>query len=220
MTDSAHLISATPAPHTPATVCSDRSAVPDPADRLLEQTETPVSSAALRLSSGRRYELEAGSPVDHLIVRARSGEVVLRIDVSDAGPVLSFKAAQLELTATGHVAIRGESVEISAERDLSLASGGDQHDLVAGARHSRIEGEDRLEASSIAIQASAGALRAKACEGIYLDADRIGLNDDPLPQPFPWSSLADDLAREEAVLPAPPSPAAPRPIPLPPPGDR
>jgi hypothetical protein len=27
---------------------------------------------------------------------------------------------------------------------------------------------------------------------IALDGEHIGLNDDPLPQPFPWSALADE----------------------------
>jgi hypothetical protein len=162
------------------------------AERVLDGILVPVDRAMVPLSSGRIVELEAGERSDRVVVRARGGEIVLRIEVSDAGPILSFAAAELELVATGKVAIRGRSVEVSAEEELALNAGGDRSDRVGGTRHARIGGEDRLEAGEIAMQASDGALRAKACEGIHLDGERIGLNDDPLPTPFPWSRIATE----------------------------
>lgn len=162
------------------------------AERVLDGILVPVDRAMVPLSSGRVVELEAGERSDRVVIRARGGEIVLRIDVSDAGPVLSFAAAELELVASGRIAIRGGSVEIAAEEELALKAGGDRTDTVGGTRHARIGGEDRLEASEIAMQASDGALRAKACDGIHLDGERIGLNDDPLPTPFPWSRIATE----------------------------
>ncbi|WP_437745951.1 hypothetical protein WMF39_13590 [Sorangium sp. So ce1504] len=52
----------------------------------------PVPSATVSLSSGRRYEMEVTSAGDRLVVRGRTGEIVLQMEITDAGPVLSFAA--------------------------------------------------------------------------------------------------------------------------------
>ncbi|WP_437290346.1 hypothetical protein [Sorangium sp. So ce406] len=51
-----------------------------------------VSSATVSLSSGRRYEIEATLSGDRLVVRGRDGELVLQMEITEAGPVLSFSA--------------------------------------------------------------------------------------------------------------------------------
>lgn len=147
--------------------------------------------ASLMLTSGRTYELTAGDEADRLVVRARSGEVVLRIEITDTGPLLRFSGADVSFEGTARLSLRAGSVEVHAGEALVLRSDGALVEHVKGDRHARIDGEDRLEASSIAIQASEGSLCAKAQGDIRLDGDRIGLNDDPLPSPFPWSALAE-----------------------------
>lgn len=52
----------------------------------------PVPSATISLSSGRRYEMEATLGGDRLVVRGRTGEIILQMEITDAGPVLSFAA--------------------------------------------------------------------------------------------------------------------------------
>ncbi|WP_437930395.1 hypothetical protein WMF37_14450 [Sorangium sp. So ce291] len=51
-----------------------------------------VPSATVSLSSGRRYMIEAAPSGDRLVVRGRDGELVLQMEITDAGPVLSFSA--------------------------------------------------------------------------------------------------------------------------------
>ncbi|MGK3981739.1 hypothetical protein WME99_01785 [Sorangium sp. So ce136] len=51
-----------------------------------------VPSATVSLSSGRRYMIEATPSGDRLVVRGRDGELVLQMEITDAGPVLSFSA--------------------------------------------------------------------------------------------------------------------------------
>lgn len=163
----------------------------DATEQLLDHVEAPTSTASVTLTSGRTYELTAGDEADRLVIRARSGEVVLRIELTDQGPLLRFSGAEVALEATERVSIRGRTVEVHAEESLGLRSDGALVERVGGDRHARIDGEDRLEAASIAIQASEGALCAKAQGDIRLDGDRIGLNDAPLPSPFAWSALAE-----------------------------
>ncbi|WP_437970307.1 hypothetical protein WMF04_13860 [Sorangium sp. So ce260] len=71
----------------------------------------PVPSATVVLSSGRRYEMEADVAGDRLIVRGRNGEIVLQMEITDAGPVLSFAAPDGERPGARRGARRGESSE-------------------------------------------------------------------------------------------------------------
>ncbi|WP_437281414.1 hypothetical protein WME90_12885 [Sorangium sp. So ce375] len=52
----------------------------------------PVPSATISLASGRRYEMEATLAGDRLVVRGKNGEIILQMEITDAGPVLSFAA--------------------------------------------------------------------------------------------------------------------------------
>ncbi|WP_437602286.1 hypothetical protein WMF28_11720 [Sorangium sp. So ce590] len=69
----------------------------------------PVPSATVLLSSGRRYEMEAAVAGDRLIVRGRDGEIVLQMEITDAGPVLSFAAPDGERPGPRRGARGGES---------------------------------------------------------------------------------------------------------------
>ena len=70
-----------PAPHAPSAAVEGSTS-----ESLLDRVEPAVDAASVLLSSGRRVELEAGPDVDRLIVRARGGQIVLRIAVGDDGP--------------------------------------------------------------------------------------------------------------------------------------
>jgi hypothetical protein len=163
-----------------------------PAPSLLDQIEPTVERASLTLASGRRYDLEAGRDGDRLVVRSRGGDVVLRIEVTDAGPVLSFSGATLDLEATRRLRLSAREVSIEATEDLALAAGGSVMETIGGTHHTRVKGDERVEAANVQLQASSGGVGVRAMNRIALDGAHIGLNDDPLPQPFPWSAIADD----------------------------
>ncbi|XXX80487.1 hypothetical protein WMF30_17135 [Sorangium sp. So ce134] len=69
----------------------------------------PVPSATVVLSSGRRYDIEAAAAGDRLIVRGKNGEIVLQMEITDAGPVLSFAAPDGERPGSRRGPRRGES---------------------------------------------------------------------------------------------------------------
>jgi hypothetical protein len=158
----------------------------------LDDVEAPLGAASVTLVSGRRYELEAGSDADRVTIRGRTGEVVLRIEVTDAGPVLSFSGASIEIAATRRLHLAAEEVAIDARRDLALSSGGSLEERIGGHHHTHVAGDERLEAASVEIQANTGAVGVRAMGRIGLDGEHIGLNDDPMPQPFGWSAIADE----------------------------
>jgi hypothetical protein len=159
---------------------------------LLDEIDAPVPAAAVTLTSGRRYDLEAGADADRLVIRARGGEVVLRIEVTDAGPVLSFSGASIDLEATRRLRVAAQEVSIEAKGDVALSAGGSLRETVAGDHHTRVAGDERVEAANVQLQANVGGVGVRAMERIALDGEHVGLNDDPLPRPFEWSQIAGE----------------------------
>jgi hypothetical protein len=157
---------------------------------LFDEIEAPVPTAAVMLTSGRRYDLEAGDDADRLVIRARGGEVVLRIEVTDAGPVLSFSGASLDLHATRRLRMTAQEVSIEATADLAISAGGSLRETVGGDHHTKVAGAERVEAAVVEVQASKGAVGVRAMGPIALDGEHIGLNDAPVPEPFAWSGIA------------------------------
>jgi len=159
---------------------------------LLERVDTPQDSADLTLTSGRRYELRADGDRDQVTIRSSEGNIVLRIEVTDAGPVLSFSGASIDLVATRKLRFEAEDLALQAKRNMTVETGGSLHEKIHGDHHTRVDGNEQLEAAAVELQANTKAVAVRAMENITLDGERIGLNDDPLPQPFSWSKLAED----------------------------
>jgi hypothetical protein len=161
-------------------------------DAVLDHVEAPASAATVTLTSGRRYELSAGGDADRITIRSGAGEIVLRIEVTDAGPVLSFTGASVELSATRRVQIAAEEISIKATKDLSLAAGGSLREHIGEDHHTQVAGDERLEAANVEVQANLGTVGVRAMGRIALDGEHIGLNDDPAPHPFGWSEIGPD----------------------------
>ena len=156
---------------------------------ILDIVDQAPTWGEVLLSSGRRCAMEAKPDGDRLTVRARNGQVMLRVTLTDAGPVLFFESADVELRAARSLVLEGETVEVRANA-LRTRVAGDVDERVDGARHTRIGGVDRLEAASLQTQANDGAIELKAAGRIALDGEHIGLNDDTCPRPFGWSAIA------------------------------
>jgi hypothetical protein len=161
----------------------------DIVEELLDSVETGATEQTVTLRSGRRVELESGaaSPVDRIVVRSPSGRVLLRVAVGEHGPLLSFESAEIALSARRKLAVSAPEVNIAAERLSTTA--GERVEHVSGSRHTRIAGDERLEAAAVDIQASDASVRVRAMDHVAIDADHIGLNDMPCPEPFDWSAL-------------------------------
>lgn len=168
----------------------------DPSGPALDEVDAPLESSQITLTSGRRYELEAGGEKDRLTIRGRGGAVILRIEVTDEGPILSFSSAAVELTSTRRLHLCADEIAIEAKRDLTVAVGGALRENVGGDHHLRVGGDERVEAAAIELQANAKSVGVRAMGKIALDGEHIGLNDDPAPQPFPWSEIADGPAEQ------------------------
>lgn len=192
------VLSAAPRSGYTGTVNEERRAIP-PVETVhaehprpvLDEIDAPLESSQVTLTSGRRYELETAGEKDRLTIRARGGAVILRIEVTDDGPILSFTSAAVELTSTRRLHLCADEIELETKRDLRLAVGGALTETVGGDHHLRVNGAERVEASAIELQANTKSVAVRAMGKIALDGEHIGLNDDPAPQPFPWSEIAD-----------------------------
>lgn len=149
---------------------------------ILEQVDPPLHHVALE--SGRSVAIAPTADGDRIEVRGRQGEVVLRILVGENGPILSFESAAIEVQSRGDLSLSGRNVHLSAANDLRVD--------VGGVQHTRVAGPSRLEAETVELQANDGDFSIRAREDVKVDAERIGLNDNPLPQPFAWSAPASE----------------------------
>ncbi len=162
-------------------------------ESIMKFVEVGTGAADVTLRSGRRFELQSGATVDTLTVRSASGCVLLRVTVGDNGPLLSFDSADITLSARHRLTLSAPEVAISA-RELQVHAGSSEH-IVDGHRHTVVRGQERLEASSVEIQANERDIRIRAMQHIALDGEHIGLNDDPCPAPFPWSAAQEDSSK-------------------------
>jgi hypothetical protein len=140
--------------------------------------------------------MSAGAEQDRITVRDPRGDLVLRIDFGAKGATLELGRPELELRASGKLTLAARDIALRAERDLELSVGRDVRETVAGARHTRVLGADRLEAEAVELQANVDSVRVRAMGAIALDGEHIGLNDDPCPHPFEWSAIARDGSTE------------------------
>jgi len=168
-----------------------------PSHPLLEQAELPVREANVTLGSGRRYCIEAGEgSADRLVVRGSDGDVVLAILITDEGPVLRFRSAALELSATEELRLEASRVHVHSTGDLHIDAAGSLLQEAGRDHHLRVGGDHRVEARALEMQASTGHVEVRAMHRIALDGEHIGLNDDPVPRPFSWSSLSEPESSE------------------------
>jgi len=139
-------------------------------------------------------EIESGERADLLTVRSPRGEVVLRVEVTDSGPVLHFRSAAIDVCATDRLELSGAAVAIRSAGDIDVECSGAMRERIGGSRHARVSGNVELEAAGVQMQANESSFAIRAAETIALDGEHIGLNDDPAPAPFLWSAIAGNSA--------------------------
>jgi hypothetical protein len=93
---------------------------------MLPEELTPGDSRReLGLASGRSVVCRSGpESIDEITLRGPEGEVLLEVALTPAGPVLRFRAAQVQLDCTGAVEVRCESFHVQAGEMTLEASRG------------------------------------------------------------------------------------------------
>jgi hypothetical protein len=171
-------------------------APPTSVEGLLENVAPAVNEGSITLLSGRRVEAEATPEGDRLCVRAPGGAVVLTVLVTDAGPVLRFESAALELAAARKVSVTCERFDVVATEGASLTTGGDLVERIGGGATRDVTGAAKLSGAQVEVEARRGDIRAHANDDVDLKGERIRLNCDEAPMASTWDEF---IARARAA---------------------
>jgi len=91
-------------------------------EQLKLQTEEATDRRELYLREGRTLSIESAGSDELVEVRSSSGQVELRIRLTEEGPVLQMESARLELKASEAVEIHSRRIELKATETLQLSS--------------------------------------------------------------------------------------------------
>jgi uncharacterized protein (DUF2345 family) len=126
-----------------------------------------TQETAMVLASGRTIDVD--SATDTITFRAPSGACLLKVTLTDTGPILAFAAATLEVSARD-LRLRAERIDmvagsmaITSEEGLSVTAGGD-----------------------LALEAKRGGVRIAANDDVDVEGERVRLNCEDPPMPASW----------------------------------
>jgi hypothetical protein len=85
------------------------------------------------LPLGRRVVVHVGGSDAAIEVRSPEGEIEVRIEVTQAGPVVRLRGARLEIESPDAVAVRCQRLEIAASERAEIRSEGDVKVAAGGA---------------------------------------------------------------------------------------
>ena len=93
-----------------------------PKEQLKEQAEETSDRREVYLREGRTLSVESAGSDELVEIRSSSGQVEVRIKLTEEGPVLQMESVRLQLKASESVEIASKRVEITATETLQLAS--------------------------------------------------------------------------------------------------
>lgn len=110
-------------------------------EELEHQTEEASDRREIYLRDGKTLTVETTGTDELVEIRSSSGQLELRIKLTEEGPVLQMESARLSLKASEAVEIESKRVEIKATESLQLRS---ENEIKADA-----EGEVRINGKTI-----------------------------------------------------------------------
>lgn len=163
--------------------------------------KTALAPRAVVLPSGRAIEVQSEGDADILRFRAPSGECVLTIHLSDAGPVVRVAAADLEVRTAKRLSLDCEEFQLRASKAAAIDVGGDLRERVGGTAHRVARGEAILEAQHVRVEARPGGIELRANDDVRVTGERVLLNSDDPPMPLTWEEYeARRIERETKLL--------------------
>lgn len=147
-----------------------------PANAIAESSPERTST----LSHGRSLEVAIdGSGVDRIVVRSRTGELELAVEIGPNGPRLRVQAVDIELNATRRLDISCETLQVHARRSIEIAA----------------EEQLKLAGGDVDVRAPSGEISLTANDDIAARGERILLNSDAPPLPLTWAEFHKRQAR-------------------------
>ena len=78
----------------------------------------------IQLDSGRQVVIHSNENEELLEVVETEGEVILKVRLTDAGPVISVQGTHLELKSTETLTLESKKIKIKAEEEVGVESKG------------------------------------------------------------------------------------------------
>ena len=94
-------------------------------EQLKHQAEESSDRREVYLREGRTLTVEGSGSEELVEIRSSSGQVEVRIRLTEEGPVLQMESARLQLKASEAVEIESRQVTIKATETLQLTSESD-----------------------------------------------------------------------------------------------
>lgn len=157
-------------PHDPSSASPPSTAPP---------RDVPADSEAgtLQLASGRSLQWQAlDDGTEHVRIHGVGGEVELHVALTEDGPRLRFKAADLALEADGKVQVDCEEFNVQARSAIVQHTDGDLEQRAAGNAVVVADGDVRMSGQTAGVRAKRGDVRLKANDDVKLTGERILLN--------------------------------------------
>lgn len=127
--------------------------------------------------SGRTVAIDPVGDADDLVtIRGASGEVELQIRMTEAGPVLRFRCADVQLQSTGAIRLDCEEFHLNARRGMVEETGGNLRVVVAGDASRSIRGDLHDEARTVEVRSRRGDVLIRANDDVRLNGERVKLN--------------------------------------------
>lgn len=136
----------------------------------------PPRGQEMRLGSGRKIVAEPGERGDVVRIESASGEVELQITMTESGPLLSFRAADVRLASEGTMRLDCKRLDVRAEEGIRHATGGNLEEVVHGDKVSRVKGTSAALARRTLIESKRGDVKLVANDDIQLLGERVKLN--------------------------------------------
>lgn len=113
------------------------------------QAEDSGETRELYLREGRTLTVAARGAEELIEIRAASGQVEVRIVMTEQGPVLQMEAVRLQLKAAEAVEVETKQFTVKAQEAVTLASEGEVKVTSAGETKVEAEGDVRMVGKQI-----------------------------------------------------------------------
>jgi hypothetical protein len=136
-------------------------------DRIIAESDLS-RSPELALTSGRRLRIDRDAEGDRLTVHTADDQIELEVVLTEQGPILKFRAADLVVESIGSVKIDCEDFHVRATRSILHDSEGDLTQ--------RADNHLSAQGSTCAIRSTRGDVRIAANDDVRLNGERVRLN--------------------------------------------
>jgi uncharacterized protein (DUF2345 family) len=90
----------------------------------LKPSDAEHSKMRMQLESGRQVMVHSSEKDELIEISESDGEIIMKVRMTDDGPVISVHGAHLELKSTETIALKAKKIKIKAEEEAVVESKG------------------------------------------------------------------------------------------------